>query len=83
MELDDAQATFIAEALGELPDKARAVGFIKAFAKCPSAVVREGAILALARLREQPEARDLLDEIMRDDIDKDLRHMAEEILSST
>jgi HEAT repeat protein len=81
MKIKDAQATFIAEALGDLPDKTRAAGLIAPFIQCSSAVVREGALLGLGRIRELAEARDLIRVVMESDPDKDLRRMATRILT--
>jgi hypothetical protein len=82
MEIPDPEATFLAEALAELPDKERAVGFLETFVRCSSAVVREGALLGLGQLMEHSDkARDLIRFAMENDPDEDLRRMAEDILT--
>jgi hypothetical protein len=93
MEISDSEATFLAEALGEFPDKKRAIGFLNTFVRCPSAVVREGALLGLATIMRCDQitrddcsncvaARDLIRIVAKYDTDKYLREMAERILSS-
>ena len=93
MEISDSEATFLAEALGELPDKEKAIGFLNTFVRSSSALVREGALLGLSHIMKSEQearnsqknyyaaAKDLIRIVMLYDTDMVIRRVAEEILS--
>lgn len=89
MEIDDCQLTFLAEFLGENPDRLRAIGFLETIYKSPNPLVREGVIYGLTYMHDESrdhgligEAIDFLKKIEANDSSDSIRKIAREILEA-